>query len=610
MQDGDFCQFLDPRAEGPFSTAASRCVADAYIQGQIKGYDTIIRYYNRCRNALNITCRIPHEILSAIFNEVADAKSVATSSDNFANIGSIDWIQSVSHVCSHWREVALKIPNLWSNIPLNNPSWAEEMVRRSNPVPLTIRYRGPMRVMKNERCIRSFKTVTEILRFHLPRIKNLTLDSWPTFHHFLENGWPSSESIDILSLLNQPAPMMERLEVQLLNETPNKLPCELFTMSSRLRHLTLRDCWMTWDPELIDFGNLRSLELSNLPRETNPSLYQLLTVLGQTSRLESLSLERDRESGLGVSSLLPGVGTVPLRHLERITLIGLSYCVLLNHIVFSQNAHSIHLNVQDLTEIPSPLAHALAEKLDNGIEGSTLSLSLSSRSFQCWKSKDTIDMPSFHDPPTIDISSRSPNITIFEAGFLWRSLRLNQLISLKVDIPLEQVSWTFFGDLPQLRDIYIEIFMDKFLNALHHGLADAQPPVHMTFPALRNLKMVQCLLHRAPDFEDDAPFVSFVQLMSSCFELRKNAGLPLHWLRLQQCAGDRLQLERLRAVVDLLECVACGYGADDQDFRYNVSDGSGYEDEETYADFDPTQEAYDDDGYEDYGDYEDYEGSI
>ncbi|KAG6879492.1 hypothetical protein C0992_002102 [Termitomyces sp. T32_za158] len=605
-----------PGAEGPCSTAASRCVADAYIQGQVKGYEKIIRYYNRCRNALNFTCRIPPEILGAIFSEVVQCtESEATSSDDIANVGHIDWIQSVTHVCSHWREVALKIPNLWSNIPLNNRPWAEEMVRRSDPVPLTIGYKGPMSVTNNEHVHRSFKTLTEIIRFHLPRIKSLTLysrsitDLFPSDHY-----WTSSESISIFSLLNQPVPMMERLEVQLLSETENnKLPYELFTMSSRLRHLTLKDCGVAWDLERIDFGNLRSLELSNLRRETNPSMNQLLTILRQTSRLESLNLEtRDQETGLGDSSLLPVIDPVPLRHLERITLIGgLSYCILLNHIAFSQNARSIHLRIENLPDFSSPLAQALTEKLDDGIEGSILSLYLSICSIQCWKSKDTTDIPSFHDPPTLDIGSRSPNIRIFEAGFLWRSLRLNQLILLKVDIPLEQVSWTFFGDLPQLRDICVSIFQNKFLDALYHGLADPQP-VRMSFPALRNLTMVRCLLRRGANLEHDAPapFVSVAQSMLSCFELRKKAGLPLDCLTLEQCIGiDDLQLKRLRVAIGRVECIEpefydedfkyldYGFGGPDyEDFKYlNYGfDGPDYEDEETDADYDPDyDDAYD-----------------
>ncbi|KAG6886253.1 hypothetical protein C0992_004528 [Termitomyces sp. T32_za158] len=583
--DADFSNFSDSQAEGPFSTTASRCVADAYIQDQIKGHEKIIRYYNRCHNALTIACRFPPEILSAIFSEVVQCfDSQATSSDYFPKIRYLDWIKSVSHVCSHWREVALNVPELWSNIPLYNPRWAREMVRRSDPMPMTIRYEGPTSVTKNERCTRSFQLLIGILRFFLPRIKSLTLDSRKTSGRFLSYQ-TSRESINILSLLNNPASMMERLEVRLLTKTDNnKLPNEFIAMSSQLRHLTLEDCGIVWDPKRIELVNLRSLKLVNLRRETNPSLYQLLTILRQTSRLESLNLEmRDQETGLGDSSLQPGVDPVPLRHLRRITLTGgLSYCVLLNHIIFSKNARLIHLNIQDQSEILRPLA-ALAEKFDNGIEDPTVSLNLSRHSIRCWKSKDTTNIPSLHDPPTIHIGSFNTKMDI-----LRRHLRLNQLISLTVDILLEQDSWTFFATLPQLRDICVRSFQNEFLNALHRGLvkkltADVQP-FHMTFPALRNLSMVEWYFFEADSSEHDAlaPYLDPVQQMLSCFELRKKAGLPLECLRLDECSGvNDLQLEHLQVVIDQVKYTE--WEADDDDSYY----------EETSRDFDPI-DFYDD----------------
>ncbi|KAG6863369.1 hypothetical protein C0993_011807, partial [Termitomyces sp. T159_Od127] len=364
----------------------------------------------------------------------------------------------------------------------------------------------------------------------------------------------SSESTSILSSLDQPAPMMEQLEVRLLPDSEHKLPHRLFTMSSRLRHLVLQDCGMTWHSEFINFENLRSLKLFE---QTESLLYQLLTILRQTSRLESLHLQmrnrmRDQSNGLVDSSLLRGVDPVILGHLKWIRLVGdLSYCDLLDHIVFSRNARSIYLSIQK--EIPNPLAHSLAEKFDNGIEGSTLFLRLRSDLIECWKSKDTTQIPSCYDEPTIFIKSDS---ILVEAESFLRHLSLDKLTSLEINKFLEEDSWTLFSNLPQLRDLRLR-FQDEFLDALQPDvaailLAGAQS-VHMPFPALRNLTMYECDLRYA-----SFSFVSGAELLSSCFGLRRSIGLPLDSLRLEECTRNdiirlQVELESLRDIIDKVE---------------------------------------------------------
>lgn len=51
---------------------------------------------------------------------------------------SLGWTR-VTHVCSLWRRVAISTPSLWSSIPLNlPPKWVDELLRRSNQVPLDL----------------------------------------------------------------------------------------------------------------------------------------------------------------------------------------------------------------------------------------------------------------------------------------------------------------------------------------------------------------------------------------------------------------------------------------------------------------------------------------
>ncbi|KAG6808264.1 hypothetical protein H0H92_004701 [Tricholoma furcatifolium] len=130
--------FADPKVEGTFITSESRAKAHEYIKEQIKSYESIIRYYKNRQNTLTITCRIPPEVLACIFRYfVKDA--VGDNADPDTHSKKIDWIRAVSHICSHWREVALSTPSLWSTIDLGYaPAFALEMLQRSKNVPLSV----------------------------------------------------------------------------------------------------------------------------------------------------------------------------------------------------------------------------------------------------------------------------------------------------------------------------------------------------------------------------------------------------------------------------------------------------------------------------------------
>ncbi|KAH7912408.1 hypothetical protein BJ138DRAFT_794167 [Hygrophoropsis aurantiaca] len=50
---------------------------------------------------------------------------------------SLMWI-GVTHVCRHWRQVALAFPALWTLLVLENSSWTEQLLIRSKMAPLVI----------------------------------------------------------------------------------------------------------------------------------------------------------------------------------------------------------------------------------------------------------------------------------------------------------------------------------------------------------------------------------------------------------------------------------------------------------------------------------------
>ncbi|KZV73604.1 hypothetical protein PENSPDRAFT_732797 [Peniophora sp. CONT] len=97
----------------------------------------------RRRNMLAPACRVPSEVLSAIF-ALAQLDWIPEYSAQEGDEGVYDlgWIY-VSHVCSHWRDVALRTPSLWNTInclALPHRS-AFSVYHRSKRLPLSLTVR-------------------------------------------------------------------------------------------------------------------------------------------------------------------------------------------------------------------------------------------------------------------------------------------------------------------------------------------------------------------------------------------------------------------------------------------------------------------------------------
>ncbi|KAI0002597.1 hypothetical protein BJV74DRAFT_759338, partial [Russula compacta] len=96
------------------------------------------------RNNFSLIGGLPPEILSCIFSFHAINQPVAKDPiyyfDSFPSTPTqvkLGWI-TVTHVCRHWRQVALSNPNLWRTIVFDlGAEWAEEMLTRSKAAPIS-----------------------------------------------------------------------------------------------------------------------------------------------------------------------------------------------------------------------------------------------------------------------------------------------------------------------------------------------------------------------------------------------------------------------------------------------------------------------------------------
>ncbi|KAH0588484.1 hypothetical protein H2248_004322 [Termitomyces sp. 'cryptogamus'] len=544
MQSREGSSFSDIDAEGPFATNVGRDAADTYIREKIKDYEGILSYYKGRLNALTITCRIPPEMLAEVFGELQYSPS--TNADS----GPFDWIKTVSHVCSHWRRVALTTPELWTNIQINHPLWAMEMSERSGTVPLTIHFdeRFLHVFHSTERCRRSSAVLRDILHSHHSRIKNLT------FTLYSEYDERRGHDLGIfLELLDRPMPTIERLGVTISTEVSQKnmLPPEFFSMSSRLQHLRLVECAMSWNPDFVGIRNLRSLEISRLSRTMSPTMAQLLDVLSQTTLLEALNTDIQALCNSSDTALAKNKAPLNLQHLTSIaTGSDLFTCAfLVDHIVFSSNAKNIILRLEPLQELPAFLLRSLAQRIDDGFAGPILKLALANRKVQCWKLADKdITFPKL---PTINIG----DFTEETGGPFFQSLRLDQLQLLEVDFILSVDEWSLFGDLPHLTSLQVFSNESSLLRVLLRRKANTPdpdtPPDRPAFVALRRLRISSWRL--------DALFrprknTSIIQLLRRYLKRRKMDGRGLHFLQVRCCRGvDENVLAPLRKFIKQIE---------------------------------------------------------
>ncbi|KAJ3546002.1 hypothetical protein NMY22_g2214 [Coprinellus aureogranulatus] len=81
-----------------------------------------------CQNATAPINRLPPEILSHIFLDVQKQED---------SVETVCWV-AVTHVCNHWRNVALKCTALWSHLAFPHPDFTELMLSRSASAPLHV----------------------------------------------------------------------------------------------------------------------------------------------------------------------------------------------------------------------------------------------------------------------------------------------------------------------------------------------------------------------------------------------------------------------------------------------------------------------------------------
>jgi hypothetical protein len=218
------------------------------------------------------------------------------------------WV-AVSHVCRHWRQVALKCRGLWTCIPLVSPNWAQRALTLSHPHPITLRIDSEDNSL--DRGYVSADALCLALA-HMSRIYKIHIHSpWGTkygdrilsiLYGILCRGAPVLEELDLASdvpfiVYSGPewsamTSAMAKLRVLRLGECV--LPADCFLFHSGLTQLRLSGTRVMW-PTLESFISTLSL-LSNL---------QVLELYGVLPSAHALSLSLSSVSSDLLSMDLP-----------------------------------------------------------------------------------------------------------------------------------------------------------------------------------------------------------------------------------------------------------------------------------------------------------------
>ncbi|THH30041.1 hypothetical protein EUX98_g4148 [Antrodiella citrinella] len=137
----------------------------------------------RVRQNIIPVFRLPNEILSGTFLLYKAAMYAEQASCTHGRPDPLAWIR-ISHVCQHWRSVALSTPQLWTDFHVvgQDPQFVMEMLALSKRMSVTVKaelYKG-----RNPQPIQA-------LLAEIHRVESLELELAPPVNRLLESAAPS-----------------------------------------------------------------------------------------------------------------------------------------------------------------------------------------------------------------------------------------------------------------------------------------------------------------------------------------------------------------------------------------------------------------------------------
>ncbi|TFK67126.1 hypothetical protein BDN72DRAFT_961243 [Pluteus cervinus] len=440
------------QSTAPESQGNSMDMKRIEIDAKIHDFEEAILALKRERNTLSPICRLPYDILASIFQRVAED-----------GVLDLPWIKALTHVCSHWRTVALNFPMLWTEINFKCSDLVLAKLDRSQSALLSVQYRVERRKPENK-----LDSLISALR-HLHRIQDLGLA--------MPASWFESGVLDTLSF---PAPALEKCFIHVSQpKSPQQphwidLPDDMFPSFSHLTSLQLRHCIFDWT-DLINLPRLTTLDVAD-PGDVQVTSDSLLHILKQLPLLQSLRL---------VKCLPPPASTTipnPTLTLDHLTTVDItdetSRCTHFLHQLIIAPDLVIQINCQDVSShvdwLTAFISHFWKTKSSSGRPVKSLNFCrpFSYENFNLKLEVGSETTPELEPDMTITFSEVNTEITSESDYFhmLLTPIDLQPALFIRLNIELHEPLWEFLAEYaPNVQEIgFMLREVDSFFPVLDH----------------------------------------------------------------------------------------------------------------------------------------------
>lgn len=550
---------MDPPSQTDLSPYTEVDAAIGSCLDEMGRLKTLLTDLRRQRNGLNPTCCLPTELLGEIFHHATHPTTV------FYNAPPVKrwprpWLL-VTHVCHHWRDVAIMHHQLWTYIELyKSPNLASMFAERAASCPLEITSSLKACLMEPRMHWQHF--ISAFIASHAHHIASL-YDLRLSPSAFSAFATPLNQGICLTSL--------EKLDVQLRDSDSNerlpRFPAKAVPNLKYLRYdgaprtfleslscLALTSLIITWSRDQLDAGAWIKI-LQGLGTLEIIALYGVFQNFATPSSLPTLSRSTIAD--------LPRLRSLVLEE----TGAGFTILQLLQHCAFPASAR-VDITISDyqppdiISYIMSSLASVVSGNAPNNIsmppfvscDIDTTGLNLWTVEVDVAKSLESICRPRTASDWRIcftDEVSIQPTL----AAFSFCPLRT---LAIDLDMPLAVGLFRELLDFPTIRELFIN----------GRESADAFVVVHEVLwgtggrilcPNLESLSFgnVAWMQHNDPELQIKERVFGLPQRLEKALRARKASGHPLKRLRLVgsiRLAGwDPMSLEEQRLVETVVQ---------------------------------------------------------
>lgn len=521
-------------------------------------------------NYAPINRRLPPEVLCEIFLQLAkgchaEYEVYALFSPTRRRIVSglpnpSAWM-TITHVCRHWREIALGFPSLWTSIHNKKPEYIRTFIARSRQAPLFINEHHNDSV-----CVR--EAFNNLLRER--------------------HRWRTFECIDPVLEWNDidDAPQLEELRLCNPFRTPFMSPPAPSSFESpRLRRVEVESVPYSFIKSILKRDSITNLSLTGITPRQNPATW--LDMLSLLPSLEELELAQVLQPSAHHPSSRR-ISFPKLRHLRLVEIDnGLVAATFLDMITLPSTAR---LSLEGrITSADHEHLLPLLKTICRYFTGSTTGAKLPREILACRMVSEKVPFQSFlsvdvwttlvpmeavsrqvRDPsPNISLRwgmDRANNAAVRRAGqIIFDTLPLSKLRLFHFSGLLSRIlDRQQLGKLQSVRELYVDYTITAYFTTPEHEEAELLRPPSVyeggpiPFPNLEHLTLRSVQWHRHPQGRTGTCSDDIVYDVRGILHRRKAAGLSLKSLRLNDNV-NMYEGEVMALVRDGLVEVAEGY---------------------------------------------------